>query len=335
MLGATMLTVAPWQIYCMLAFPDEYWHEHSQVWRHLYTNVEQWAAPWDRLLFDYAIAIHGVFYTPVLTAMIVLFGKAIGQRHAGVWLLYAWSLGVVVPHLFAVTKTPSATVLALPASLLFFGFLISSATRGERWSVVALAAILFMCVVMPPVVNRPGHGFPQLSGFGGVMRQTLWVVYHLAAVLGALAFFGVILLLVRTIARLDGATFGIWLGRAALVPCAGVMIWLSWQTVAAAWRVTDADLNDPGSVEVGRFVRAQLPEHSVLICEQRKGYESSVLMFYTGRTCYPLSARGHELMAQRIQENGGEPYLVTPRRLPLEVVHACRESGPIIYRLRP
>src|SRR5207253_2089545 len=88
MLGATLLSVAPWVVYCAAAYPAEFWHEHGMVWKHLHSNVEQWAAPWDRLAFDYLVAIYGVFYTPALVG-VVLVGKAVTRRHAGLWLTYA------------------------------------------------------------------------------------------------------------------------------------------------------------------------------------------------------------------------------------------------------
>ncbi len=64
-------------------------------------TFERWAVPWDRVAFDYLIATYGVFYTPILVAAIVLLGKAVTQRHAGLWLVYAWGLGVMLPHFYA------------------------------------------------------------------------------------------------------------------------------------------------------------------------------------------------------------------------------------------
>ena len=58
-------------IFCLLQYPDEFWQEESQVWKHLGTDIEGWAAPWDRVAFDYLIGIYGVFYTPMLVAGIL------------------------------------------------------------------------------------------------------------------------------------------------------------------------------------------------------------------------------------------------------------------------
>lgn len=331
--GVTIATVAPWQLYCMLAFPDEYWHEHTQVWRHLYSDVERWAAPWDRVLFDYMIAINGVFYTPMLVAAIALFPKGILERRAGYWLVLAWTAGVVAPHVFAVTKTPSATLLALPANLLLLGFLVASASRLERGSLIALTVILLMCLIVPPIVRPPGHGYPHLSGFGGVMRQALWVVVHLGVALSVMTLAGVIGLAFQILLRLEQNTLLRWVGRVMFLFCVGVLIWLSYQNLSAAWRVSSVDLNDPAAVEIGAFVQTNLPENAVLLCEQRKGYEAIALMFYTDRTCYPLGTRNHDELGPLILQSGGIPYVVTYRRLPLEVAHVCRR-GPTIYLWR-
>jgi 4-amino-4-deoxy-L-arabinose transferase-like glycosyltransferase len=52
LLGMTVLIAAPWVLHCAIRFPVEFAHEHEQVLRHLHSNVENWGAPWDRLLFD-------------------------------------------------------------------------------------------------------------------------------------------------------------------------------------------------------------------------------------------------------------------------------------------
>ncbi|MCI0685524.1 MAG: glycosyltransferase family 39 protein, partial [Gemmataceae bacterium] len=187
LLGATLATVAPWAAYCMVNFPDEFWHEHALVWRHLHANVEGWAAPWDRLIFDYLIGMYGFFYTPVLVAVVALIGKAVVERHRGLWLVYAWGLGVVLVHLVATTKTPSGAVIAMPALLLLVGCLISEALRGDPWSSAALTGVLAMSLYMPAVIRNPGYGYPSSRGFGVIMFGSTWVLYHVGCALSIAA----------------------------------------------------------------------------------------------------------------------------------------------------
>jgi hypothetical protein len=314
-------------------FPREFWHEHAQVWRHLHANVETWGAPWDRLIFDYLIALYGVFYTLILVAVGVLLGRAVARRQAGLWLAYAWGLGVVLPHLFAVSKAPSATVIALPAFLLLGGHLISEAWRGERWPLAALIAVLAVSLLHPAVIRDPGHGYPFTRGFGGVMRQSWWVVGHVGGAL-ALAAVGVAAWAItrRRLAR-DGA-LGRYLLIGARVFCLCALGWLGAQTVRAAWRVTSINLNDPSCLDVGQFARDHLSENAVLLCEETRGGEHLTTMFYADRTCYALE-RDPDVMARQVLRAGGVPYLVSYRRLSLPVVHASAGQSRTVYLWQP
>ena len=330
LLAVTVLTVAPWLAHGAAAYPEPFRHEHAQVWRHLYADVEHWGAPWDRVAFVYLVAMYGVFYTPILVAAAVLAGKAVTRRHAGLWLTYAWGAGAVLPHLLAVSKTPSATLVGAPAFWLLAGHLISEAWRGERWPLAGLTAVLALSVLFPAVLNDPGWGYPSTRGFGGVMRQSLWVVGHVAGALvlaaGAVA--------AQEVARrrlTPGDTPGPYVRLGALVFCGIALAWLGAETVFAAWRVTGANVNDPGCVEVGRFARDHLPENAVLLCEERRGGEHLTMMFYADRTCYALEGRDRDQVARQVLRAGGIPYLVSQRPLPLPAVYASGKPGPTVY----
>ena len=58
LLVATVLTVAPWLLYCMANYPDEYWHEDAQVWKHLHSDVENRAWSWDYVLTNFMFDIY-------------------------------------------------------------------------------------------------------------------------------------------------------------------------------------------------------------------------------------------------------------------------------------
>ena len=335
LLGVSVLTVAPWLLYCVTNYPDEFWHEHTQVWRHLGSNVENWGAPWDRVAFDYLIAMYGVFYTPVLVATIVLVGKPFTQRHLGLWLLYAWGIGVFVPHFWAVTKTPSATMIAMPAFLLLLGHLIAEAWRGERWPLTALTAVLLMSVAIPAVVKDPGHGYPSPRMFGAVMRQSMWVIHHVAGALAIAAMVTGVWFLIRRRWAAGETKVPRYLQATTLLFCICVLAWLGLQTVIAAWDVTSRDMNDPHSMAVGQFAREHMPDNAVLLCEERKGYEHLTVMFYADRTCYRLNRSNPDEMASRIAQAGGIPYIVSRRSLAYAPVYASDPQGPTIYLWHP
>jgi 4-amino-4-deoxy-L-arabinose transferase len=341
LVGTTVLTVAPWLVYCLIRYPEEFGYEELQVWKHLNSNIEGWAAPWDRVAFDYLIAIYGVFYTPILVAGVILLGKAWVDRHTGLWLVYAWGLGVVLPHLFAVTKTPSATVLGIPPLLLLLGYLVSEAWRGAvgpaapdsfPGPLTSLTAILAMSVLSPAVVNKPGFGSPRQ--FGGVMFKAWWVIDHVTVALAVVVVVGTVWVLTGRGLAVAGFVRR-FLPAAALVFCLGVLAWLGSETVRATWNVTAANVNDPACVDVGLFARGHLPENAVLICEERRGHEHLTTMFYADRTCYPLLPREVDAMARQIEQAGGVPYVVSSGQLPFLAVHGVGKQGLTVYQWQP
>jgi 4-amino-4-deoxy-L-arabinose transferase-like glycosyltransferase/DNA-directed RNA polymerase subunit RPC12/RpoP len=335
LLGATVLTAAPWLVYCLVHYPLEFGHEQAQVWKHVTGDVEGWAAPWDRVAFDYLIAIYGVFYAPVLVAGVVLLGKALPERHTGLALVYAWGLGVVLPHLVVTTKTPSATVLAMPPLLLLLGCLVAEAWRGERRALAALTGVLAMSFVFPAVIKNPGYGPPSPHVFAGVMRHSLWVVGQVAGALAVVAVVAVAGRLSRRRLAAAAGALGPALRVAALVFCACALAWQGIETVRAAWRVTDRDVDDPSCEEVGEFARRSLPDNAVLLCEERRGDEHLTTMFYADRTCYALGRTDPDEMARRVLQAGGVPYVVSRRQLPLAPVHVSDGPGPTVYLWQP
>jgi 4-amino-4-deoxy-L-arabinose transferase len=335
LLGATVLTAAPWLLYCATQYPQEFWHEHAQVWKHVTGNVEAWAAPWDRVAFDYMIGIHGVFYAPALVAAIVLVGTAWRRRHTGLVLVYAWGLGVVIPHLLVVTKTPSATLLGMPPLLLLLGYLVAEAWRGERAALAALTGVLAMSFVFPAVLKHTGYGPPNSRLFAAILRQSWWVVDQVA---GGLAVAAVVVLAGALGRRHlpDGASSLLrYLRAAALAFCVCVLAWRGLETLEAAWLVTERNVNDPIAVDLGEFARRELPDKAVLLCEERRGDEHLTTMFYADRTCYPLGPGGPDMMARQILAAGGVPYVVTRQALPLVPVHVCGPNGPTVYQWPP
>ena len=90
--------------------------------------------------------------------------------------------------------------------------------------------------------------------------------------------------------------------------------------------------NQPISDQQSKQFSTQLPENAVLLCEERKGYEHLMIMFYADRTCYALPWRNLDTMAAKIVEADGIPYVITRRRMPLEIVHQNRDGGLVVYR---
>ena len=54
----------------------------------------------------------------MIAAGVALLGTSAIRRPGGcpLWFLYAWLFGVLAPHAISATKTPSATLIAMPAA---------------------------------------------------------------------------------------------------------------------------------------------------------------------------------------------------------------------------
>lgn len=116
-----LVTIAPWTLWTAAQFPAEFQHEHLYTWLHLTTDIEDWGAPWHKVVLVYGPIVYSVFYLPTCFATLVLFWKLFSEENTGLTLVYAWGFGVLIPHLLATTKTPSATLIGMPAFLLIFG----------------------------------------------------------------------------------------------------------------------------------------------------------------------------------------------------------------------
>ncbi|RKU36641.1 hypothetical protein C6496_12755, partial [Candidatus Poribacteria bacterium] len=125
-----LLTALPWTLWTAIQFPVEFNHEHLYIWFHLTTDIENWAGPWHKVILVYSPMLYGIFYIPVCLATLILLWKLFSEENIGLTLTYAWSFGVLIPHLLAATKTPSATLIGMPAFLLLFGEIVH---RGLSW----------------------------------------------------------------------------------------------------------------------------------------------------------------------------------------------------------
>jgi len=301
LVAATLATVAPWTIHCARSFPVEFQHEHGYVFTHLGTGVENWGAPWDRLFFDYLITLYQGFYTPIIVAGVVLLGEAIRTRQLPLWFLYAWLLGVLAPHAVAASKTPSATLIAMPAGFLLLAVLMAEGWRGHRRALLAWAAIGIIGVVRIAPITPFGRGYPDPPVFGGVMLRAIWVLEHLGLALGL----GMVGLLISN--RHDR--------RWRLVALATTWV-LAARVALAAWGVTEGTENQPFLNELADFAQDRLPAKAVLLFEGPDRGEHQLAMFLLDRTSYQLQGRAADDVARSVRDAGGLPFVITDRVVP-------------------
>ena len=130
---AAIATVAPWVIYCLIYYRKEFLWEHKRVLDHLNTDVESWGASWDRPLFDYMPLFYPVFYAALFAAVLCLIVVMFKRWQLAELFVLAWGIGVIVPHTLAETKTPSATMIAVPPLLMCLAAVISRAWQRRDW----------------------------------------------------------------------------------------------------------------------------------------------------------------------------------------------------------
>ena len=329
LIAATLLTAAPWTIYCIVNFPREFAHEQLMVFRHLTHNVEQWAAPWDRLIFDFSLRIYLWFYPATIVAAVLLLRAAWREKNLALWLILAWGLGVLVPHTLATSKTMTATLIGWPPFFILLAAMIVRAIDGDAACLGGWLGATVLAAVVPGAIPRIGWGYPETPGFGVIMRQNIWVLVHVVVALA------VAVAAVLSIRRRDWLTGKprivlVTIASLATIYIAGRMTWLGY-------RVTNAtpDLRDrPAFVDLGRAVDAGLlPGNAVLLLENRQKFEHIVAMFYADRTAYGVTPETVESTARAVRAAGGMPLLVTDRVLPLPLAVAATLDGRRVYVL--
>jgi 4-amino-4-deoxy-L-arabinose transferase-like glycosyltransferase len=304
LVAATLATVAPWTIHCALNFPVEFAHEHGYVFTHLGSGVENWGGPWDRLYFDYLITLYQGFYTPIIVAGVVLLGSAIVTRRISLWFLYAWLFGVLGPHAVAASKTPSATLIAMPAGFLLLAHLMLEGWRGRPRVLATWTTIMLIGVVWPATIARFGRGYPDPPQFAGVMLQATWVIKHVAVALA-------VVVAVELLGWWKGRSLATpWTRGVRLVALAATLI-LGTRVAISAWGVTEGTENNPFVAELVDFARDRLPGEAVLLFDGPDLGEHQLTMFLLDRTCYQLQGRSADDVARAVREAGGIPFVVT------------------------
>jgi 4-amino-4-deoxy-L-arabinose transferase-like glycosyltransferase len=325
LLVATLLTAGPWVLYTAIRFPAEFRQEYWLALVHLGRDVEDWAAPWDRLIFGYSMAAYYVFYPSVLVAGVVLAIQAWREKNTRLWMVLAWGLGVLVPFTLAVSKTPSATLIGWPAFLLLLGGLIARAVRGDRWMAATWFIATLLAVFFTGSIDRGGMGDPAPGVFAAIARENLWIVWHVILAITVGVVLTSILIRLRSPLLDSGILSLSLLGT----------LWLSGLWAHRAWRVTQINENEPAFVEISRFVRLNLLPESVLLLEERQKLERNTLMFRARRTTYPVTDTNWRDLATEIVYNDGIPFLVSHRQLPLRPIFTSPRDGRILYQLTP
>jgi 4-amino-4-deoxy-L-arabinose transferase len=333
LLLCTVLTIAPWMTWIAIRFPHEFVHENVQILHHLNENIENWAAPWDQLVFYYWISIFHVYYPAIIAAAVIFFVRACQEKKLALWFVVAWAAGVMIPNLLATSKPMCATLIGWPAAWLMFGHLISRSLRGDRlalgtWLASMLLAAIFLNRGSIPI---GGENWGETSfAFAAIMRQHLWILWHVLIALAVGLAFSTLKLPPKAVG------FAVGLAAAATVFLA-VICWKGNHPsgyLKVAIDVTQIDAESPNFTAIGDFA-SHLPPSAAFLVDEHARLENKLVEFATDRSCYPATPQNWLQLAGELEQAGALPYLLTSATVPLPAVFVDIGQNRTVYACTP
>jgi hypothetical protein len=331
-LTATLVTILPWMLSAAIRFPHEFAAENLRILHHLNENVENWAAPWDQLVFYYWISIFHVFYVAIIVAFVVTIVRAMQSRSLNLLFVLAWGFGVMTPHLLATSKPMTATLVGWPAGWLMVGYMVSSALKGNRLALGAWLASMACAAVLlnKTSIPRGGEHWGEIpAGFGAIMREHPWVIWQTGICLGVGGLFCVL----PAIKPRSTTVKSLSVLAAVLTLLLAIRFWKGNHPMGyayVAWEVTETDAREPDFSKLAEFA-ARLPPNAAFVVEERTRLENKLIEFATDRSCYAATPDNWRELAQSLQSAGAAPYLITPMTEPLPVVFADADENLTVY----
>ena len=353
-LFAGIATVAPWTIYCLIKYPKEFIWEHKRVLDHLNTNVEGWGASWDRPLFEYMPLFYPFIYAALFAVVLCLLVVMFRRWRLPELFVLAWGIGVILPHTLAETKTPSATMISVPALVMCLAAVISRAyqfrynesmtndlfpQRGNGimehhgWPYTAIWGASMLSIAVISIANTlvhsgkwltvsvPGKGvgffqFDSIKGFAPFTHKHFVIIEQLIVFGLLLAVFYVIYRLLRQKEWLRV----VWIG--VRVVALVLALFYAGRYVYAAYNVTERNEQIPLYVESGKRIQQEMPDNVCFFLDEQRSGAHFDLMYYADRSTYPLKITNDaeqqilETKAKEARQAGAVPYLfsVTERK---------------------
>jgi hypothetical protein len=214
------------------------------------------------------------------------------------------------------------------------------ARGGDALCLGAWAGATIVGAVNFHSIAPSGFGYPVPPVFGAIMRQNIWVLWHLLAALAAAL---IVAAVSRNQMRRAGEALtiggacpdGMRRGRQVLAAAAILAsLGLAARMGYDGWRITRVNRNQPAFVELGALVRGSLPDNAVLLVDEREKLEYIMVMFFTDRTAYPVKPDTWQALAARVTQGGGMPLLVSQRTLAAPIVLTDPAEGWIVYDAR-
>ena len=311
-------TVAPWAAYCLIKYPREYIWEHRRVLEHLNTNIEGWKASWDRPLFEYMPLFYPFFYAALFAVVVCLLVILFRQWKFPELFLLAWALGVIVPHTLAQTKTPSATMIAVPPLLICFAVVISKAWRRRDWFYTAIWGASMLSIVLITNLATATNGrfrfrnlipIDWIKGFAPFVHKHFWIIEQMV---GCGILLGVFIWIYFLIRQRDWQRW-VWLG--VRIVALGIALSFGGKYVYAAYKVTERNVQLPLYVVSGERLQRELPDNACFFTDDERTGAHFDLMYYADRSTYQINnvhmqaPRDFERQAREARAAGAIPYL--------------------------
>lgn len=326
-LFAAIAIVAPWVIYCLNYYRKEFIWEHKRVLDHLNTDIEGWGATWDRPLFDYMPLFYPLFYVALVAAVLCLMVVMFKRWRLAELFVLAWSIGVIVPHTFAQTKTPSATMIAVPPLLICLAAVISRAWERRDWIYTAIWSAAMLAIALIPgglTLVKSRDQFDGIKTVAPFVQTNFWIIAQLLGFAVLFAGFAGVHLLVRR--------HKVWKPTGALSKLRAVVtpkwIWLGLRTMAliialsyagryvnTAYSVTERNKRVPLYERSGQRLQRELPANACFFLDDERIGAHFDLMYYADRSTYQIynkhmkTPRDFENQAKTAREAGAIPYL--------------------------
>ena len=309
---AAIATVAPWVIYCLIYYRKEFLWEHKRVLDHLNTDVESWGASWDRPLFDYMPLFYPVFYVALVAAVLCLIVVMFRRWQLAELFVLAWGIGVIVPHTLAETKTPSATMIAVPPLLICLAAVISRAWQRRDWVYTSLwmAGMLTITIISGGrTLVKSRDQFDGLKKIAPFIQTNFWIVEQLIGIGILLAIFAGVYMLVRR----HNLQRWVWLGlrTVALI----IALFYAGRYVHTAYKVTERNSKVPLYEISGPHLQREMPENACFFLDDERVGAHFDLMYYADRSTYQIynkhmkEPRDFKSQAKKTREAGAIPYL--------------------------
>ncbi len=325
-LGVGIATVAPWVIYCLIKYPREFLWEHKRVIDHLNTNVENWAASWDRPLFEYMPLFYPFFYAALFAFVLCLIVILLIRWELPELYVLAWDIGVIVPHTLAETKTPSATMIAVPPLLICMAAVISRSWRRKDWSYTSIWSSAMLSIAAISIGSTVVHSgkwvLGKVSGKGLAFFQFDFIkgfapfIHKHFVIIEQLICFGILLaLLYRLYQLLRNERTQKWIWLSLRIATLVVSIFLAGHYVYAAYRVTERNEQIPLYVESGKRIQKEFPENACFFLDETRTGAHFDLMYYADRSTYLVSTADTNALqnvvrqAREARAKGAIPYL--------------------------